>query len=230
MLRHVQRQHWYAQLPFSWAVEITLVVALVAGVAFAAIQLRNRDATITEQAVTLQTAQAQQVAMATSRNAVITLQDEYRTQLEQGLAMQERRLAAQDGTLNTYAEITTAWQQTGQWYVGQLLTLHKVAALDTELIALFGQRDRARTEMERALAEGDGVGWTQGLVQFNASQRQIDALLSQRTIELGGPGALPVSAPIPTTPTTPLYLPWPGIEAVPAPVPTTPVYLPWPGA
>jgi hypothetical protein len=66
MSMHVERKHWYTQLPFSWGVEAILVVALLAGTAVAATQVRGRDTTITEQAtiISQQTTTIGQQAMA----------------------------------------------------------------------------------------------------------------------------------------------------------------------
>jgi hypothetical protein len=53
MVTQVEHKHWWTQEPFSWAVEAALVIALLAGVAVAATQARDRDATITRQAAVI---------------------------------------------------------------------------------------------------------------------------------------------------------------------------------
>ena len=49
----VEQKHWWIQYPFSWAVEVVLVLALLASVAVGVAQVRGRDATIAEQAAGL---------------------------------------------------------------------------------------------------------------------------------------------------------------------------------
>jgi hypothetical protein len=49
----VERNHWWAQLPFSGGVAAVLVLALLVGAGFAATQVRGQDVTIAGQAATI---------------------------------------------------------------------------------------------------------------------------------------------------------------------------------
>lgn len=69
MLTHVEHKHWYTQLPFSWGVEVMLVIALVAGTVFAATQVRGRDVTIADQATFIS---AQAITMQQTQQQILT--------------------------------------------------------------------------------------------------------------------------------------------------------------
>ena len=97
MFAHVERKHWWIQFPFSWGVEVVLVLALLAGTAFAAIQVGSRQATITDQAAVI----SQQAATIGRQDTAIQLSRE-----------QMGRVAAVDATIiAAYEQLaaTQAW-------------------------------------------------------------------------------------------------------------------------
>jgi hypothetical protein len=46
----VEQKHWWIQRPFSWAVDVALVLALLASVGVGVAQVRSREVTIADQA------------------------------------------------------------------------------------------------------------------------------------------------------------------------------------
>jgi hypothetical protein len=164
MLTHVERKHWYTQLPFSWGVETLLVIALVAGTVFAATQVRGREATIADQAVMLETARVEQVQTLARMNATVTLQDEFRAQLEQGLAAQAVTI-----------------QQTEQ----QLLTARQAAFWDAELVKTYGALETHRAALAQAERGEYGEVYESVAIEAAAvaeAQNRIEMLLAQRRI------------------------------------------------
>jgi hypothetical protein len=168
MLSHVERKHWYTQLPFSWGVEVILVIALLAGTAFAATQVRGRDTTITDQAAMLEAARVEQVETLSRMNATVTLQEEFRAQLEQGLAVQAVTI-----------------QQTEQ----QLLTARQGAYWDAELVKAYGALETHRAALAKAERGEFSEVYESVAIEAAAvaeAQSRIEMLLAQRRIwEMG---------------------------------------------
>jgi hypothetical protein len=141
MVMHVERKHWWTQLPISWGVEMVLVIALVAGTVFAATHVRGRDLVIADQAAQLQAVTQQQQATADvlrwsvayhERVAALdsALIDAY-GQLQAARRHKEQVLAGEYGpvdetvwiapTLDEALAFATAWERQAQARIGRLL-------------------------------------------------------------------------------------------------------------
>lgn len=132
MLAHVERKHWWTQLPFSWGVEMVLVLALLAGTAFAATQVRGRDVTIADQsAVISQQAatirQSEEQALTLRRVAYVdgALIEAYGT-LQAHRAAMEKALRGEYGEVYESYEVQAAGAQQAQSRIEMLLAQRQV--------------------------------------------------------------------------------------------------------
>jgi len=133
MVMRVERKHWYTQLPVSWLVEVVLVIALLAGTAFAATQVRGRDAAITDQSAVI----SQQAATLGTYREITTSWEQTAQQYAADLLDQRAIVQQQTATI--------------QQSEAQLLTLREVAKLDAAIIEVYGLLQLQQLAMEQAL-------------------------------------------------------------------------------
>ena len=145
MVAHVAQKHWWIQMPFSWGVEVVLVLALLASVGFGVAQVRGRDATITEQAAGLSqqaTTIGQQTATIGQQDAAIQLSGE-----------QMGRVAAVDATIiAAYEQLlaTQAWMAQASSSGATEATAY---AADTERV-LLSEIERLKAQRQKLLGIG----------------------------------------------------------------------------
>ena len=104
----VERTRWWSQMPFSWGVEVALVLALLVSVGVGVGQARSRDATIAAQAASI-SQQAGAVRRADLDEAIIQAY----AQAEAERVAMERALRGEDSEIyESYAVTAAAAERT----------------------------------------------------------------------------------------------------------------------
>lgn len=159
MLMHAERKHWYSQFPLSWGVEIVLVIALLAGTAFAASQVTSRNATIAD--LTAEGVRAESFWTARVQERDVMLQTQATTLSQQATALQQTE--------------------------AQRLMRLKIAEIDDAIIQTYGVLQTQRTAMDNAQRGFFGeVYESYEVAALGAKQAEarIEQLLDQRLLLL----------------------------------------------
>ena len=144
MVAHVEQKHWWIQMPFSWGVEVALVLALLASVGIGVAQVRSRDATIADQAAGI-SQQAGTLRRAELDDAIIQA---YALAQAERTAM-ERALRGEDSEIYESYAVTAA---TTRWSAEPTETT-RTATLDgtAALLSVSGSASASRCVHRSAL-------------------------------------------------------------------------------
>ena len=156
----VEQKHWWIQTPFSWGVEVALVLALLASVGVGVAQVRSRDAMIADQAAGI------------SQQA-LTLQ-----QAREQVAAQRRAAEVDEAIIQAYSRLPaqrTAMERALRGEGSEVYESYGIVAaaaeVDGAIIRTYAQLQAERTAMERALRGEDSEIYESYAVTAAAAER-----------------------------------------------------------